>query len=305
MLMFSLKTLDFFSKVCYNGKIVGSGEPQHIPKPFRLFYPRIRPYSHFLLTERKIAMNKYPVNPEAEEKSGHPILFILGLLAVVVVVGYALCGNPFEAITAENNAKQYAGITSNAEHIDAGSIDDPAGETFECELNFLDMDHHNLAALMINPNSYDHPITPDSDKFQADTEYIIQFNFPDMLRAEIENDNCRFDVAVKYEFEVQENHRFHVQVKLYNLDTGNLYVANGAILAVDDLCLKHNYGKGSHYLSSNIEFKEDCFEFSVYTSALPDAGPKVTASGSSGGWGYDLHYTIAGMTADEWEIPYE
>lgn len=244
-------------------------------------------------------MSKHPVNPEAEEKSGHSIWFIIGLVAIVIVVGYVLCGNPF----AKDNDDQ--NVITNAECVDAGSIDNPAGETFECDLVFLDMNRHDITAPNSNPTLPDHQLNPDSNKFQADTEYIVQFNFPDMLRAEIENDHCRFDVAVKYEFEVKDSHRAHFQAKLYNQDTGNLYVANGAILAADDLCLKHSFGKSGNLVSSHIKLEEDCFEFSVYTSALPDAGPKITADSSYGGWGYNLHYTIAGMTADKWAIPYE
>lgn len=242
-------------------------------------------------------MNKYP-NPETNEKSGRPILFILGLLALVVIVGYALCGNPFEAIFAENNAKQTAGATTNADNPNTGSIDHPIGETFESELAFLDMDRRNITKPQ--PTSPSHPATPDSNKFQADTEYIIRFDFPEMLRAEIENDDCDFELAVEYEFEVEQNASVHVRVKLYNQDTGNLYIANGAIPAADDLCLKHSFGKSSSYISNWSKFEKGCFEFSVYTSALPDAGPKVTTDASYGGWGYSLHYTIAGVTADEW-----
>ena len=242
-------------------------------------------------------MNKYP-NPETEEKSSHPIRNTILIIAAILVVSYFLFGDKIIAamITAENNTKQPAGITVNADNPDINNINNPAGETFECDLTFLDMDRRDLATLKINPNS---------DKLQADTEYIIRFDFPDMLRAEIENETCDFELAAKYEFEVQESHRAHFQVKVYNRDTGNLYVANGAILATDDLCLKHCFGKNSSSISSWINFEEDCFEFSVYTSALPDAGPKTTSSASSGGWGYNLNYAITGMTANEWEIPYE
>lgn len=250
-------------------------------------------------------MKKYPVGPETEEKSGHPILAFVCIIAVAVLVGYFLLGDKITAamIAAENNAKQLAGDTTNAENIDVGDIDHPAGATFECELTFLDMDRRNITDL--NPTLPDHPTNPDSNKLQADTEYIVQLNFPDMLRAEIENENYNFDVSAKYEFEVKDNYRAHFQVKLYNRDTGNLYVANGAVLAADNLCLKHSFGKSSNYISRWIEFEKDCFAFSVYTSALPDAGPKSTTDASYGGWGYSLHYTIAGMTADEWIIPYE
>lgn len=250
-------------------------------------------------------MNRHPVNPEAEEKSGHPILTCICIIAVVMLVGYLLFGHKITSamIANENNAKQMAGDTMNAEDIDVGSIDNPAGATFECELTFLDMDRCNITVL--NPALPDHPTNSNSNKLQADTEYIIQFNFPDMLRAEIENGNCNFDVSAKYEFEVENNHRAHFQVKLYNRDTGNLYIANGAVVAADNLCLKHSFGKSGNLISSYIKFEKDCFEFSVYTSALPDAGPKSTTDASHGGWGYSLHYTIAGMTADEWTIPYE
>lgn len=252
-------------------------------------------------------MNKHPINPETEEKSGHPVLTFVCIIAVVMLVSYFLFGHKIAAamIADENNAKQLAGDTTNAENIDVGDIDHPAGATFECELTFLDMNRHNITIPNPVPTLPNRPTNPDSNKLQAGTEYIVQFNFPDMLRAEIENDNCNFDVSAKYEFEVKTDYRAHFQVKLYNRDTGNLYVANGAVLAADDLCLKHSFGKSGNLISSCVEFEKDCFEFSVYTSALPDAGPKSTTDASYGGWGYSLHYAIAGTAADEWTIPYK
>ena len=119
-------------------------------------------------------MNKYP-NPEAEEKSGHPILTTLLIIVAALIVGYLLFGDKIIAamIAAENNTKQPVGITTNADSSDIGNIDNPAGETFECNLAFLDMDRRNLATLKLNPiptNPTNHPTTPDIDKFQANTQ---------------------------------------------------------------------------------------------------------------------------------------
>lgn len=252
-------------------------------------------------------MSKYSVDTKTKEKSGHPILTCICIIAVVmlmgILMGYLLFGHKIvAAMTAnENNAKQMASNTTNTEGINVGSIDNPAGATFECDLVFLGMDRLDITTLL--PVLPDQPTNPDRNKLQADTEYIVQFNFPDMLRAEIENDNYNFDISAKYEFEVEAGNLAHFQVKLYNNDTGNLYVANGAVLTADDLCLKHSFGKSGNLISSDIKFNKDCFEFSVYTSALPDAGPKTTTDSAYSGWGYSLNYTIAGMTADEWTAP--
>ncbi len=173
-----------------------------------------------------------------------------------------------------------------------GDIDHPAGDIFECDLTFLDMDHANVAMPKPQPST---PVSPSyhaGQKLYADTEYIIQFDFPDMLLAEIENDDHDFEIVAKYDFKVERDSRFHAEIKLYNKTSGNLYVATGDISAADDLCVKHSFGAGTNYICDYPEFADDHFAFSFYTSALPDAGPKTTSESSFGR--FNVSYTIAG-----------
>ncbi len=238
-------------------------------------------------------MNSQSNNLKDQNKNSGLKRFSIICLAIVAI---AVCIAVYATFTAPGASDNNPDSTAT----EVGDIDHPTGKTFECELTFLDMNRANLATPMPQlptprPSSYD------NHKFRADTEYIVQFDFPNMLLAEIENDDHDFEIDVKYEFEVAQEHRFHTQVRLYNKTSGNLYVANGAILTADDLCLKHSYGAGTNLICDRPQFEEDHFAFSIYTSALPDAGPKTTESSSYGGWGYNLTYTIAGMTADEWD----
>lgn len=238
-------------------------------------------------------MNKYSVNPENEEKTSHPIRKALCIIAIVLIAGCFLFGDRIAAaIAAENEAKQPIGATTDA---DVGDIDHPAGDVFECDLAFLDMDHANVAMPKPQPSTPASPSYHAGQKLYADTEYIIQFDFPDMLLAEIENDHHDFEIVAKYDFKVERDSRFHAEIKLYNKTSGNLYVATADISAADDLCVKHSFGAGTNYICDYPEFADDHFAFSLYTSALPDAGPKTTTESSFGR--FSINYTIAGRFA--------
>ncbi len=245
-------------------------------------------------------MNKYSVNPENEEKTSHPIRKALCIIAIVLIAGCFLFGDRIAAaIAAENEAKQTIGATTDA---DIGDIDHPTGDVFECDLTFLDMDHIDLTTTKPQPSTPT-PSSYNSHKLHANTEYVIQFNFPDMLLAEIENDDHDFEIVAKYDFKVERDSRFHAEIKLYNKTSGNLYIATGDISAADDLCVKHSFGAGTNYICNYPEFANDHFAFSFYTSALPDAGPKTTTKSSFGR--FNITYALAGMTADKWQPIFE
>lgn len=229
-------------------------------------------------------MNKSRNYPDLENSHGSTSrvrLFGIVLAVLVAALIGAFCYFKFGDIAA-------APIVQDEP---ARGIDHPAGETFECDLTFLDMDHVDLTMAKPQPSTPT-PAPYNSHKLHADTEYIIQFDFPNMLLAEIENDDHDFEIDVKYDFKVERESKFHAEIKFYNKTSGNLYVASGSIEAADDLCVKHSFGAGTNYICDYPEFADDHFAFSFYTSALPDAGPKTTSESSFGR--FNVSYTIAG-----------
>lgn len=229
-----------------------------------------------------------------DSKRSHGAIWILVgvFLVIALAVGYNLYSRHIQPSPSEP--------ILSAESV-TGSIANPVGDTYQCDLVFLNMDRVQVDAPTVTHPDY--PADPAKNQLQANAEYIVQFDFPTMLLAEIENGDSVFDIAAKYEFEVPQSSRLHVQVKVYNRTSGNLYVANGALIAADDLCIKHSFGATGSYVSRYEQFEADHFAFSLWTSALPDAGPKTTKEFSSGR--FTINSTVSGMTNDQWHLPYD
>lgn len=226
---------------------------------------------------------------EIAKKSIPCWLKTLGLCLIAVVITYMATKTTTEhKANAENIPETHASSDTTGLY----DIDHPA-DTIRCDenLQFLDSDRHDITDP--TPISPDHPTHPESDKLWDDTDYIIQLNLPTLLRAEIENGSDSFRVRARYDFEVKQGDRFHIAIEIYNNSTGNLYVAESGIMTASDICVKHSMERHSvGLLSYQPDFDDETFAFSIYTSALPDAGPKSTDDGSFGR--FSIKYDISG-----------
>lgn len=145
-------------------------------------------------------------------------------------------------------------------------------------------------------NPYDDELMPlvqeDQNYFYPNTEYQIVWSFPDTMRAEMEN-GCR-DYEVNIEYRFQSSDFAHIWIKVFNPETGRLFVGMTSVLIDGEQCWKHGYGKTSYVCARHQEFDSDQLSFSIYTSALPNAGPKVTDEIISSPSGY-VDWHIAGV----------
>ncbi len=133
-------------------------------------------------------------------------------------------------------------------------------------------------------------------KFNAGTDYRIRFEFPDALRAELENGRSNYEIDVQYSFQVAAGDNGYMRIKIYSLETQKMYIGESSFEAVDDLCLKHDIGAtpilgNDASTETALRLTPTCAEFTLFTSSTPDDGPKV----SSSEWKAKLSWHIAGV----------
>lgn len=179
------------------------------------------------------------------------------IIAVVVVVIVAILAAWFRVMHWKS---QQSATTS-------WSLDNPS-ETFYSGMYYRDL----------TTDSWTSPLKTlaqeDDVVFHPDTEYYIFWSAPDMLKAEIENGYRTYDINIEYRFQSEDF--AHIWIKVFNPDTGRVFVGMTSVLVDGEQCWKHCMGRSNIVTSMWPEFSEKGLEFTLYTSALPDAGPKVT-----------------------------
>lgn len=80
----------------------------------------------------------------------------------------------------------------------------------------------------------------DKCQFAAKTEYLIHFDYPDALKAELENGHSNYEVNVEYSFEVEAGKLGYLRIAIYSQETKRMYYGESSFKALDDLCLKHD-----------------------------------------------------------------
>ena len=136
-------------------------------------------------------------------------------------------------------------------------------------------------------------------QFVSGTEYVIRFDYPDALKAELENGRRNYQVDVQYSFQVKDGGCGYLRVTIYSEETHRMYRGESSFEAVGDLCLKHDISAtpelGMMVTSEPIKFAgSEHLEFTLFTSALPDDGPKTSVSS----WQFSSNWRIAGMEGE-------
>ncbi len=176
------------------------------------------------------------------------------------------------------------------EYFPTYSINNPK-ETKWGELTFTDQTHNGDTLPLCTE------LTAEGQgQFAADTEYLIRFDYPDGLKAELENGRSNYEVVVEYTFQVEAGSYGYLRVTVYSNETCKMYRGESSFGADDALCLKHDVGDvatlGKTTITRPIKFDSpDHLEFVLYTSATPDDGPKVSA----GEWETRPSWRIAGI----------
>lgn len=121
----------------------------------------------------------------------------------------------------------------------------------------------------------------DEYQFEADSIYGIRLVLPEPVFADMENDTANYIVNIDYDFEVAAGEYGSVRIVMQHAtDSNRYYVAQGKFKAADDLCLKHfvpiTLNGASAMLDHHFNGVPEAISFDLKTSALPDAGPKVT-----------------------------
>lgn len=145
-------------------------------------------------------------------------------------------------------------------------------------------------------------------KLEFGKEYYIRYELPNHLKAEIENGDDSFKANVSYSFQVGSYHREPspdpgdrdlgrfglIEIEILNLDNNSRYLVDGVFVNAGDraLCLKHSMHVSSSYYSGWFDLDDEDLGITLYTGALPDAGPKTTDTASHAGLGASWH--IAG-----------
>lgn len=133
-------------------------------------------------------------------------------------------------------------------------------------------------------------------QFAEKTEYRIRFEYPDGLKAELENGHSNYEIDIQYSFQVEAGSYGYLRVMIYSQETQKMYRGESSFEALDDLCLKHDIAAtpnlGEKMVDEPIKFVGPSYlEFTLFTSATPDDGPKT----SSNARGIAQNWQIAGV----------
>lgn len=232
------------------------------------------------------------------------ITFVFGIVIGAFLIGFTY-QDIFKDAMAEQEAKMKVSMTEPNETVKAdltkptNEYGDPClnpitdhGETYkEGAIQFLNEDKQDIEWLFtMLPNIPGQKKIHDNTLHSA-TTYYIQYNFPDHLKAEIENGDNRLNITANYSFEVNQGENFRIDITVLNEDSGNSYTCTSYIKARDALCVKHLPTE-----SSELQIENDHVIFDIYTSALPDDGPKTTKETLFSQ--LDYRYSLNGV--DDW-----
>lgn len=136
-------------------------------------------------------------------------------------------------------------------------------------------------------------------QFAEKTEYRIRFEYPDGLKAELENGHSNYEIDIQYSFQVEAGSYGYLRVMIYSRETQKMYRGESSFEALDDLCLKHDIAAtpnlGEKMVDEPIKFVgSNYLEFTLFTSATPDDGPKASLST----WGTAPDWKIEGIEGE-------
>lgn len=151
-------------------------------------------------------------------------------------------------------------------------------ETNWGRLTFTDQTNNGEAQPLVTE------LTAEGDgQFAPETEYLIRLNYPDALKAELENGRSGYEISIQYSFQVEAGGYGYLRIAIYSPETKKMYCGESSFKALDNLCLKHDIGAtpslDEQMVDEPIKFVDSNYlEFTLFTSATPDDGPKVSAN---------------------------
>lgn len=235
-----------------------------------------------------------------------PVLtFVFGIVIGAFLIGFAY-QDIFKDVMAEQETEIKVSMTEPNETVKAdltkptNEYGDPClnpvtdlGETYEeSTIRFLSKDKTDLELLAMSVPTLPGQTTFDkTPHLHSDNTYYIQYNFSDRLKTEIKNGDRDFSIIANYSFEVDRGDDFRVDITVLNNDSKNAYTCTSYIEADDYLCVKHFPNS-----YETLDLYDDHIIFNIYTSALPDDGPKTTEEAFSPT--FSREYSVSGV--DDW-----